>query len=577
MKLKTKVIGVILMMIVMMSVTALLAYYGVRNVNTLLHVIIEEDSLLYEAINKLNNSYLKQATWLERSLLAAEINDVEVLETAIGEFESLSIVAFSELQVATKITALKLNNASEDDLLTMLDALQNQLTLAGNEYETFYGSCNDLLDLMRSGHIAEAEFRLQQQQHQIEELGLYLEEIKNQIDRVTTFDAETLKQSSNDILVKITVITIITILASLVIGVLVIRSILSQLGAEPGDLAELAETLADGNLRIDIDHSASGVSASINRTIDKLKEVLSGIQSGADEVALAADQVSTGNMNLSQRTQEQASSLEEVASSMEEMMGTVNQNSENAQQASQMAKAAREQAEQGGEVVSNAVNAMEKINTASTRIADIISVIDDIAFQTNLLALNAAVEAARAGEQGRGFAVVANEVRTLASRCATAAKEIKGLIEDSVDKVSEGSRLVGRSGDVLDEIMTSIKKVSDIVAEIAAASHEQSQGIGQVNRAVLQMDDTTQQNASLVEEAAAASAAMGVQAKQLKALIDFFKIHDKSHGAEQRILENPVPFVQASAPPPPVEKKAMPKQTSGSLPKPEDDAEWKEF
>ena len=569
MKLKTKVIGVIMIMIVMMSVIALLSYFGVRNMNTLLHVFTEEDMPIYEAVNIVTNSQLKQATWLERALLAAEINDVEVLRAAVDEFENLSELAFNKLKIARQTALLRLERESGAEENAALRELQSQLAVVENEYQSFHESCNDLLGLMRAGNITEAEFRLQQQQQQIEELSSHLEEIKNQIASLSALDIEVIRKNSNDILLRIITITVITILVALVIGSLVTRSILSQLGGEPAELAELAETLADGNLRIDIDHLASGVSASINRTIGKLKEVLSGIQDGADEVALAADQVSKGNMNLSQRTQEQASSLEEMASSMEQMMGTVKQNSENAQQANQMAKAAREQAEQGGEVVNDAIDAMEKINTASTRIADIIGVIDDIAFQTNLLALNAAVEAARAGEQGRGFAVVANEVRSLASRCATAAKEIKGLIEDSVDKVSEGSRLVDKSGEVLDEIMTSVKKASDIIEEIAAASHEQSDGIVQVNNSVLQMDDTTQQNASLVEEAAAASAAMGVQSQQLKTLIGFFKIDDNDNRAGRRILATPTPSAQeleqGAA-----ETKAMPKPQ-------DDDGEWKEF
>ena len=278
-----------------------------------------------------------------------------------------------------------------------------------------------------------------------------------------------------------------------------------------------------------LDKDAGGVYGSIGQTVQKLLEIISGIKLGANEVSVASEQVSQGNANLSQRTQEQASSLEEVASSMEEMTGTVNHNAENAQHANQLAIAAREQADLGGQVVGEAVTAMSEINDASKQIADIIGVIDEIAFQTNLLALNAAVEAARAGEQGRGFAVVASEVRNLAGRSSTAAKEIKGLIQNSVDKVENGSRLVSESGGALSEIVDSVKKVSDIVAEIAAASKEQSDGINQVNKALLQMDEMTQQNASLVEEAAAASEAMGAQAQELDALVSFFKLNESDY------------------------------------------------
>jgi methyl-accepting chemotaxis protein len=241
-------------------------------------------------------------------------------------------------------------------------------------------------------------------------------------------------------------------------------------------------------------------------------------------VLRGAEEISQGNANLSQRTEEQSSSLEETASSMEEMTSTVKQNADNAGQANQLATAARDQAEKGGAVVGSAVKAMGDINDSSKKISDIISVIDEIAFQTNLLALNAAVEAARAGEQGRGFAVVATEVRSLAGRSATAAKEIKELIQDSVRKVEDGSLLVTQSGQTLEQIVLSVKKVSDIVAEIAAASREQSSGIEQVNKAVMQMDEMTQQNAALVEQATAASQSMADQARDLTKMMDRFQV-----------------------------------------------------
>jgi methyl-accepting chemotaxis protein len=266
------------------------------------------------------------------------------------------------------------------------------------------------------------------------------------------------------------------------------------------------------------------MSRGVNQLADNMAEVVSRVKRVAAEVHRGADEISAGNANLSQRTEEQSSSLEETASSMEEMTTTVKQNADNAAQANQLALAARDQAEKGGTVVSQAVAAMSGINEASKKIADIIGVIDDIAFQTNLLALNAAVEAARAGEQGRGFAVVASEVRSLAGRSATAAKEIKELIQDSVRKVEDGSVLVTQSGQTLEKIVAAVKKVSDIVAEIAAASREQSSGIEQVNRAVMQMDELTQQNAALVEEATAASQAMAEQVRGLNEMLARFQV-----------------------------------------------------
>jgi len=264
----------------------------------------------------------------------------------------------------------------------------------------------------------------------------------------------------------------------------------------------------------------------LNELLDNTAQMVLQIKQAAEEVHRGAEEISTGNDNLSQRTEEQSSSLEETASSMEQMTSTVKQSADNAGQANQLAAAAREQAEKGGEVVGRAVKAMADINDSSKRIADIIGVIDEIAFQTNLLALNAAVEAARAGEQGRGFAVVATEVRSLAGRSATAAKEIKGLIQDSVRKVEDGSLLVTQSGQTLEQIVASVKKVSDIIAEIAAASREQSSGIEQVNKAVMEMDGMTQQNAALVEEATAASQSMAAQARSLAAMMKRYRISD---------------------------------------------------
>ncbi|MER2601646.1 MAG: methyl-accepting chemotaxis protein [Candidatus Competibacter phosphatis] len=262
----------------------------------------------------------------------------------------------------------------------------------------------------------------------------------------------------------------------------------------------------------------------------QLKDMVGQVTQSTGQVSSAAAEIAQGSSDLAQRTEEQASALEETASSMEELTSTVKHSADNAGQANQLAAAARTQAEQGRQVVEQAVTAMNAINHSSRKIADIIGVIDEIAFQTNLLALNAAVEAARAGEQGRGFAVVAGEVRKLAQRSADAAKEIKGLITDSVSKVADGGKLVDQAGQTLREIVTSVKKVSDIVVEMAAAAREQASGIEQVNKAILQIDQATQQNAALVEEMAAASQSMGEQARELQNLMTFFKLDERDAG-----------------------------------------------
>jgi methyl-accepting chemotaxis protein len=314
---------------------------------------------------------------------------------------------------------------------------------------------------------------------------------------------------------------------------------------------EIQTTVAkaiDGDLTVRIrEEGRSGffkvLAEGMNGLIDNMANVVRAMAVAAAEVRTGSEEISRGNLNLSQRTEEQASSLEETASSMEEMTSTVKNNADNAAQANQLAIAARTQAERGGAVVQSAVSAMAGINSASNKIADIIGVIDEIAFQTNLLALNAAVEAARAGEQGRGFAVVASEVRNLASRSAEAAKEIKALIQDSVAKVADGSKLVGESGQVLADIVVGVKRVTDVVAEIAASSQEQAAGIEQVNKAVVSMDEVTQQNAALVEEASAAAQALTDQAIALAQLIERYQVGGTSPvaGADPRAGAKPAP------------------------------------
>jgi methyl-accepting chemotaxis protein len=312
---------------------------------------------------------------------------------------------------------------------------------------------------------------------------------------------------------------------------LLTRSINQLIGSVSTTVAETMQVVqraVEGDLtsRVKVDDKLGHFKAfavSVNSIIQSMMEVVTTLTRTSHEVQLGAEEISRGNLELSRRTEEQASSLEETAASMEQMTSTVKNNADNAAHACQLAEAAREQAERGGRVVGSAVAAMSEINTASKKIADIIGVIDEIAFQTNLLALNAAVEAARAGEQGRGFAVVASEVRNLASRSAGAAKEIKALIHDSVGKVSEGTRLVDESGKVLDEIVTRVKKVTDVMAEIANSSREQASGIEQVNKAVTLMDTMTQQNAVLVEEDIAAAQALTAQATGLIKLIAHFR------------------------------------------------------
>nr|WP_298130655.1 methyl-accepting chemotaxis protein [uncultured Pseudoxanthomonas sp.] len=350
-----------------------------------------------------------------------------------------------------------------------------------------------------------------------------------------------------------------------------------------GNLAEVSELLqaiARGDLTARMEGDFHGVFATMrddaNATVSQLTEIVGGIQMAATSINTAAGEIASGNSDLSRRTEQQAANLEETAASMEELTSTVRQNAESARQANQLAIGAASVASQGGDVVGKVVTTMTDIEQSSKKIAEIISVIDGIAFQTNILALNAAVEAARAGEQGRGFAVVASEVRTLAQRSANAAKEIKGLIENSVDKVSDGSKLVNQAGATMAEIVASVQRVTDIMAEISAASQEQSAGIEQVNQTITQMDETTQQNAALVEEATAAARSMEEQAQTLTESVSVFKLQATTVSAPVR--KAIAAAAVATAPKPKAAAKAVARKPAPRKPEPAlADGDWQEF
>jgi len=317
------------------------------------------------------------------------------------------------------------------------------------------------------------------------------------------------------------------LLAGVAAAWMITRSLLKQLGGEPADAVEAANRIASGDLSAQGQlHSGDkdSLMCAMDAMRDNLARIVAQVRSGTDTIAGASAEIASGNLDLSSRTEQQAGTLEETASSMEELNSTVKQNADNARQANQLAILASDVAVKGGGVVLQVVETMHSINASSRKIVDIIAVIDGIAFQTNILALNAAVEAARAGEQGRGFAVVATEVRNLAQRSASAAKEIKGLIGDSVAQIDVGSKLVDQAGVTMDEIVTSVKRVTDIMGEIASASREQEAGIDQINNAITEMDSTTQQNAALVEQAAAAAQSLQDQARDLAQAVGVFRL-----------------------------------------------------
>jgi len=350
-------------------------------------------------------------------------------------------------------------------------------------------------------------------------------------------------------LLVVLALVMISLAAGLAWGI--VRNLTRAFGAEPEEVNAAVNRVARGELTQQIalrPGDTHSIMAGVKRMQESLAVTVARVRGNADSVATAAMQISQGNMDLSHRTEEQASALQQTAASMEELSGTVRQNSTNSQRANQLALEASEVAQRGGNVVAQVVDKMSGIHESSRKIGEIISVIDGIAFQTNILALNAAVEAARAGEQGRGFAVVASEVRNLAQRSAAAAREIKALITSSVDQVGQGSTLVAQAGETMQEIVSAIQRVSDIVGEISAASVEQSSGVAQIGQAVSQMDQTTQQNAALVEQSAAAADSLRKQADELVVAVAAFQIGREHGGAPARELRSEPRVAPAPAP-----------------------------
>lgn len=501
-------------------------------------------------------------------VMRSEVTDVqELLQRAVAEGDQNAIGAAADHANAVRAALKELAAADADRTLA------GELSGAFDDYYSAATSATRIMLGSETGDAAAAIARMQKSNEALTaELTHAQQQAIEEFRSLLTGGTENVKRSLMASLITAAVMLLVLGVGSWVL----IGSVFKSLGGEPEVAVEVVRTIASGDFTTRVELRA-GDESSLLHGIETLRQklglLIQDVRTTSGAVDSAAGDINAGIERLSSRTSDQAASLEETASSMEEMTVTVKRNADNARHANQLATEARDQADLGGAVATRAVTAMAQINESSRRIADIIGVIDEIAFQTNLLALNAAVEAARAGEQGRGFAVVASEVRSLAQRSATAAREIKQLIQDSVAKVEDGSKLVDESGRHLTGIVAAAKKVADIIGEISSASQQQASGLDQVNGAMTQMDESTQQNAAMAEETSALAASMSEQARKLTDLIAVFKIQDNGHRSAPRAPVVPAPkpvrmastrSVAASAPP-------RMKKAAGS------DVEWQEF
>lgn len=500
--------------VTLLCLVAWTAVSHIDTINTVTQRILDDRYVKVVLATSIQNEISQQATHVRDAMLA--VDDAQVRERALEKLAA----------------SVKQNEVLNDKLQSLITrAKGKQLFATMTEARVRYrGVRNQAIKLLRDGQAQQAVDALRQQvsgpqQEYFEAaraLVAFQESLMSDDGRLVT------EEGRNAVSITIALAALAACIA-VSLGVWLTRSIVHPLRRA----VALAKTVAAGDLNSTVDiHSRDEVGElllALKEMNDGLKDIVVKVRSGTTQIAIASGEVAAGNLDLSARTEQQAGALEETASSMEQLNATVRQNTDSAQQANQLAVAAAEVARQGGAVVAEVVTTMGAINSASGKIAEIIGVIESIAFQTNILALNAAVEAARAGEQGRGFAVVATEVRSLAQRASGAALEIKQLIESSVAQVAQGDQLASQAGTTMKELVVRVNRVTGIMQEISQASREQEAGIGQINQAIAEMDGVTQQNAALVEQAAAATAALQEQARQLSEAVDIFKLAE--HGS----------------------------------------------
>jgi methyl-accepting chemotaxis protein len=523
--------------LVLLTAMLLLGMSSLSRIGSRTHDIVNDKNVKIAAANNMVDNVRSITLALTTMIVVPSTPQVDAELEKIGE-------------------ARKKYGAAKEVLIKhMTDDKEKQLMAAVDEaLKSGAAKNNQLVQLRKDGEIQDATEFL------IKETGPSLAVVLKALDAFMAYETTLSRKANEDVEQVYTssqTMMLILGVAAIAIGAAVAWFITRSITAPLNKAVDVAETVASGDLSSHIEVRSGDETGRLLQALkamnDSLLNVVSQVRTGTDEISTASGEIAAGNLDLSSRTEQQASSLEETASSMEQLTSTVKQNADNARQANTLARSASEVAVKGGDIVSQVVHTMGTINDSSRKIVDIISVIDGIAFQTNILALNAAVEAARAGEQGRGFAVVASEVRNLAQRSAAAAKEIKGLIDASVANVETGSRLVNDAGQTMGDIVSSIQRVTDIMGEITSASQEQTLGIEQINAAITQMDEVTQQNAALVEEAAAASQSMQEQAASLATVVGFFKTGTQGVAAAPVPRRAPAP-ARAPAPSPRVAK-----------------------
>jgi methyl-accepting chemotaxis protein len=518
--------ALVLVLLVMVTVVGVLRMAQIQN---RLDHVVNVNNVVTRLVVDMRNNVSERVTSLRTLTLMTDPSD---MEPELNRFKEQTAKYDALQQKLSAKFAVEASN-EEKALLAQIKDAEGVTMPAVSKASALY-LANNAMDATR---VMVKEIRPAQKKwtESLEQLAALEDKLNNQ----TQADAEAQFVSARNFML---VLLALAVAMGVVAATVITRGLLKQLGAEPGYAGSIAGSIAHGDLSIAIDTKASdngSLLAEMKQMRNSLVDIVSQVRRGTHTITTASREIAAGNTDLSSRTELQASSLEKTASAMEELTSTVKQNADNAREANQLAATASNVARKGGEVVSQVVGTMGEINSSASKIADIIGVIDGIAFQTNILALNAAVEAARAGEQGRGFAVVASEVRNLAQRSAAAAKEIKTLIGDSVEKIGRGSKLVGEAGVTMEEVVDSVKRVTDIMSDIANASAEQSAGIEQVNLSIIEMDGMTQQNAALVEQAAAAFQSLQDQAAELQRVVSIFKLAEG---------EEPVAAVAPAAP-----------------------------